>query len=95
MIRRNSPSGLRTAKRKIQLGVGLAMGLFSNMIAGDMAMEIHVCAECRKMEFYCDGDVSRRFDGESAEMPQKVCPGCGDVHDFDFPKCPACNRLYE
>lgn len=23
-------------------------------------------------------------------LPQKVCPKCGEKHDFDYPKCPHC-----
>ena len=82
--------------RKIQLGVGLAIGMFSNVLAGDIAVNIHVCSACKKMEFYYDGHVPEKYESEEMEaLPQRVCPACGDVHDFDFPKCPACKHLYE
>lgn len=25
-------------------------------------------------------------------LPQKQCPHCGKLHDFDYPKCPYCGE---
>jgi len=35
--------------------------------------------------------------GTSYEQPtpQKQCPGCGEKHDFDYPRCPWCGYDHE
>lgn len=33
-------------------------------------------------------------DDEVLSIPQRVCPRCGDKHDFDYPQCPKCNLKY-
>lgn len=30
----------------------------------------------------------------NTNLPQKECPNCGNIHDFDYPKCPNCKYLY-
>ncbi len=32
---------------------------------------------------------------QSEELPQKQCPNCGKMHDFDYPKCPHCGHDYQ
>ena len=39
--------------------------------------------------------VSEGIDGIDNEgMPQKKCPVCGQLHDFDYPRCPYCKHDY-
>lgn len=33
-------------------------------------------------------------DEDTSELPQKICPKCGNKHDFDYPKCPKCKYEY-
>jgi len=74
---------------KVQLGQsGLLTGILRNLLAGSLEVEIYVCSECGKVEFYSTHSFS--YD----ELPQKTCPICGSTHDIDFPKCPNCNHRY-
>jgi DNA-directed RNA polymerase subunit RPC12/RpoP len=75
---------------KVQLGQsGLLTGILRNLIAGSLEVEIYICSECGKVEFY-----STHGYGDD-ELPQKTCPQCGSTHDIDFPRCPNCNYKYE
>ena len=29
------------------------------------------------------------------ELPQRQCPRCGKMHDFDYPQCPFCDYSYQ
>jgi hypothetical protein len=71
---------------KLQLGeTGLLFGRFPNLVAGSLEVDIYFCNECGKLEFYHTKD----------ELLSKVqCPGCGKVHDKDYPKCPFCKYDY-
>jgi len=74
---------------KIQLGqTGLLLGVWRNIIAGSFEVEINICSECGKVEFYATHSYS------DDELPQKTCPKCGSVHDIDYPKCPRCKYEY-
>lgn len=77
-------------QEKIQLGqTGWILGDVSNLLAGALDVEIYVCPECRKLEFFTP-DTSLIEDA----LPQKKCPECGRMHDFDYPKCPYCKHNY-
>jgi hypothetical protein len=74
---------------KIQLGQsGLLTGIWRNIFAGSLEVEIHICSECGKVEFF-----STHSSGDD-NLPKRTCPKCGSVHDFDFPKCPICKHEY-
>lgn len=32
---------------------------------------------------------------QSDDLPQKECPECGKMHDFDYPRCPHCGHDYQ
>ena len=75
-------------KGKIQLGqTGWLLGDLPNLLAGAMEVDIYTCPKCRKIEFYL-------ANSEEGEVPQKQCPNCGKMHDFDYPKCPFCRYDY-
>ena len=60
---------------KLQLGqAGVLTGMWSNLLAGAMSVEVYVCAECSKIEFYAD-TAANRSDG----LPQNKCPQCGKI----------------
>jgi hypothetical protein len=74
---------------KIQLGqTGLLTGMWRNILAGSLEVDIHICSECGRVELYSTQSV-----GDDA-LPKRTCPECGSVHDFDFPKCPSCKYMY-
>ena len=78
---------------KVQLGqTGLLLGMRHNIVAGSLEVEIHICSECGKVEFYSTSSLCHEDIPE--DIPQKTCPECGSVHDFDFPKCPNCKHEY-
>jgi len=80
-------------KEKIQLGkMGLILGDLPHLVSGALDVNIYVCKNCKKMEFF---DAGTGFDDmEEDELPQKTCPHCGERHDFDYPKCPICGFDY-
>ena len=78
-------------KTHIQFGkTGWILGDLPNLVAGALPVEIYICPTCMKLEFFAteDGVV------EEDALPQKTCPKCGAVHDFDYPKCPICKYDY-
>ncbi len=32
---------------------------------------------------------------QDEELPQKQCPSCAKMHDFDYPQCPHCGHDYQ
>ncbi|CCQ93869.1 putative N utilization substance protein A [[Clostridium] ultunense Esp] len=71
---------------KIQLGQnGLWLGDIPNYIAGALAVDIYMCNECGKYEF---------FETIEDQIEQVECPNCGKTHDMDYPKCPYCKYDY-
>lgn len=78
------------AKERLQLGkTGWVLGDLPNLIAGALAVNIYVCPTCRKLEFFAAEDIPAKD-----AVPQRTCPVCGTVHDFDYPKCPKCRYDY-
>ena len=75
-------------REKIQLGeTTLILGDARNLWAGALEVDIYVCSNCGKIEFYVP-------EPAEPELPQKQCPNCGKTHDFDYPKCPFCKYEY-
>jgi len=75
---------------KIQLGqTGWILGDLSNLISGALEVEIYICKNCGKIEFYYTQPIE-----EEDDIAQVTCPNCGRKHDLDFPKCPFCNYRY-
>lgn len=73
---------------KLQFGqTGWILGDIPNLLAGAMEVDIYSCPKCRKVEFFLADDMEEG-------MPQKQCPKCGKMHDFDYPKCPFCKYDY-
>jgi len=77
---------------KIQLGkMGLLLGDLPHLVSGALPVKIYACKKCGKIELFDAGDI---LESAEEELPQKTCPRCGDRHDFDYPKCPACGFDY-
>ena len=77
-------------REKLQLGeTGLIFGTLPNLFAGALTVNIYLCESCGKLEFF-----SAEENENEEKLPQKQCPKCGLLHDFDFPKCPACRYDY-
>lgn len=78
------------AKERIQLGkTGWVLGDLPNLVAGALPVDIFVCPACRKLEFFASEEIPTEDT-----VPQRTCPVCGTVHDFDYPKCPKCRHDY-
>ena len=78
-------------QEKIQLGeTGILLGDLPNLFAGSLKVDIYVCPECKKLEFYSAVDDEK----SEKDLPKRTCPECGDEHDFDYPKCPRCKDDY-
>lgn len=80
-------NGMKYIKSEtIQLGqYGLILGDTSNLVAGGLSVDIFICNECHKVEF---------FETVEERLKQTKCPSCGKTHDFDYPKCPFCKYNY-
>lgn len=84
-------------REKLQLGeYGAFIGHWSNLISGALELDVFCCPECGKVELFrptLTKDKSQQYT--DSELPQKECPNCGGIHDFDFPQCPYCNFPYK
>ena len=77
-----------TKREKLQLGkTGWLLGDIPNLVAGAMEVDIYLCPNCRKLEFFL-------AESQEDELAQTKCPKCGNTHDFDYPKCPFCKYDY-
>ena len=75
---------------KLQLGkTGWILGDLPNLVAGALKVNIYVCPDCKKLEFFAAEDEATGDD-----LPKRTCPNCNTVHDFDYPKCPKCKYDY-
>ena len=75
---------------KIQFGqTSWLLGDIPNLLAGAMEVDVYCCPDCRKVEFFLAEE-----EEIDEELPQKQCPECGKMHDFDYPKCPFCKHNY-
>lgn len=83
-------------REKLQLGeYGAFLGNLSNLISGALELDIVSCPKCGKVEFFRPVMTQERMgDYSDPDLPQRECPNCGKVHDFDFPKCPFCKFDY-
>ena len=77
--------------KKVQLGeAGLLFRDLSHLLSGSLSLEMYVCPDCDKMEFFHAKDEAPQDE----PLPKRICPKCGDEHDFDYPKCPKCKFDY-
>lgn len=75
----------------LQLGkTSWIFGDWPNLLAGALRVEIYCCPSCGKLEFAAAGDENSDTSGQ---IPQVVCPNCGQQHDFDYPRCPYCKHV--
>lgn len=75
----------------LQLGqTGWLLGDLPNLLAGGLDVDIYICPQCHKIEFFQHQQTSTH-----SEIAQKQCPRCGHMHDIDYPKCPYCHYRYE
>lgn len=83
----NCGSAMQFIKREdVQLGqTGFLLGVWPNLMAGALDVEIWCCPTCRKLDFFL-ADVPEEED----RMAQTICQECGTAHDLDDPKCPRC-----
>jgi hypothetical protein len=79
------------SSEQLQLGqTGWILGDLPNLLAGSLDVQIDLCPNCRKLEFF----AGQQEEPDAEPLPQKNCPKCGARHDFDYPKCPACGYDY-
>ena len=79
-------------QERFQMGQhSLLLGDWPHVLAGSLELEVYFCPECGKVEFFVPEHSERTT---SEQLPQKKCPRCGKMHDFDYPKCPYCSFDY-
>ena len=77
------------ANEEMQLGkTSWIFGDLPNLFSGALNVHIYICPACRKLEFFASAEEVEE------DLPQKTCPVCGTVHDFDWPRCPNCKHDY-
>ena len=82
----------------IQLGEhGFFMGDLAHLLAGGLAVDIYICPECGKVEFFQREPTAYLDEGKprSEVLNQVACPHCGAKHDPKLSRCPACGRKPE
>lgn len=83
------------AHERLQLGqTGWILGDIPNLLAGALEVHIYRCPNCSKLEFFAADGEPTKEEEPLDELPQRTCPECGTIHDFDYPKCPRCNHDY-
>lgn len=73
----------------VTLQMGNANVLFpnmSNIMAGSLELELKVCPQCGKVEFYT---------GKGQPTGNVRCPSCGSVHEADRKRCNRCSHQYD
>ena len=74
---------------RLQLGRATFLGgMWDNVFAGSLEVEIMLCRMCGRLEFF----AVRPQEYEEPELVQIPCPKCGEPHDFDDAKCPFCGQ---
>ena len=72
----------------IQLGkASFWGGTWGNVLAGALEVNVLVCSECGKIEFYQFDDRKREIP---EELPFEKCSKCGEEHNTGLAMCPAC-----
>ena len=56
-------------------------------LVGGREINIYSCPKCGKLEFF-------QPEASTDELPQKQCPDCGAVIDFDYGRCPHCKHEF-
>lgn len=75
-------------REKVQLGqTGWVLGDLPNLIAGAMPVDLYACPDCGKLELF-------QPETSAEALPQKQCPACGAVIDFDYGRCPRCKHEF-
>lgn len=78
---------------KFQLGeTSWILGDLPNLFAGAIEVEIYLCPQCGKLEFYHGMGAAEKT--VQSGIAQRTCPKCGLLHDWDDPKCPQCKHAY-
>ena len=78
------------AREQLQLGkAGWLLGDLPNLISGALKVDIYICPNCQKLEFF-----AVEGNSQAEDVLKKTCPSCGTIHDFDYPKCPRCKYDY-
>lgn len=91
------------SRDKIQLGqAGFFTGIWSNILAGSLEVDVYCCVSCGKIEFFHPLEVELDSQQQGARgkivgtsrdgVPQVICPNCGKQIDFDYPRCPMCGK---
>lgn len=86
-------SAMRFLKQEhIQLGqYGYLLGNLDNLVAGGLDVDILICPECGKLEFF-QGGQSGLEDPEGENIAHIRCSVCGKEYEMDSPKCPFCGE---
>ena len=82
-------------REKIQLGKqGWFLGNLPHLFAGAMTLNIYVCEDCLRCEFYLDEEDLSSSEEDSV-IAQITCRVCGTRYDIDYPQCPHCHTKTE
>ncbi|MBE6636607.1 MAG: hypothetical protein E7618_02250 [Ruminococcaceae bacterium] len=79
-------------RERIQLGKqGWLLGDLPHLLAGAITLNIFLCEDCRRCEFYiAEEDEEETHSDADTGIAQITCPVCGHRYDIDYPKCPCC-----
>lgn len=78
---------------KIQLGeAGFLKGDWEHVASGSLMVDIYICPECGKLEFYSAEGIPEPLDKNDPSL--YFCPECGRPHGCGQMKCPYCGHKY-
>ena len=98
-------SFLKTEKLQLgEAGTTLMGGIYSNIVAGALEVDIYLCPDCGKLEFFRPGGKALFARAQEEKAPQtgafglppekKIsvvkCDACGAMHSAEDPACPGC-----
>ena len=79
-------------QEKLQLGqYGFLLGHLDQLVSGALTVDIYCCHSCKKLEFYAV-EAPQDTEEDGGSMARVPCPGCGQLHELDDPKCPHCGK---
>lgn len=84
---------LITAFINQELNINIALNLISAILFDFGLIVIgNLINRITKIENHLNLDDNKGTDDKYSDnsLPQIKCPNCGNLHDFDYPKCPYC-----
>ncbi len=77
--------------------INLPLAFLSAVFTAVLGIAIYTIGDLKDRVDFLEQKLNISLEGATATsdaLPQRTCPKCGTVHDFDYPKCPQCKLVY-